>query len=204
MATNLAQALRLMLVTDDALVGGRDVLSLVVAAERGGATGVQLRLKQATASDLARIGRALLEQIRIPLIINDRLDVALAIGAQGVHLGPDDIPVSLARRIAPPGFIIGASVGTESELENGALADYWGVGPWAATGTKRDAGIALGAAGFARIAARAGTRPCVAIGGIQPDDVAAALAAGAAGVAVVSGILGAEDIIAATRRYRAR
>jgi len=193
-----------MLVTDDALVRGRDVVSLVVAAERGGATGVQLRLKQATASDLARIGHALLEQIRIPLIINDRLDVALAIGAQGVHLGPDDVPVSLARRIAPPGFIIGASVGAESELEDGAVADYWGIGPWAHTGTKRGAGDALGAAGFARIAARAGTRPCVAIGGLQPADVPAALAAGATGVAVVSGILGSDDVTSATRRYRDR
>jgi thiamine-phosphate pyrophosphorylase len=191
-----------MLVTDDALLRGRDPVALVQAAEQGGITSVQLRLKRATAADLARIGRALLRAIGIPLIINDRMDVALAIGAHGVHLGPDDMPVAMARRIAPPGFIIGASVGLESELSNGVDADYWGIGPWSGTSTKDDAGAALGAAGFARIRAHAGTRPCVAIGGIQPDDVGPALAAGATGVAVVSGILAAEDITTATRRYR--
>ena len=192
-----------MLVTDDTLVAGRDLVTLIRAAEQGGITSVQLRLKQAAATELALLGRALLQAVRIPVIINDRLDVALAIGAQGVHLGPDDVPVALARGIAPPGFVVGASVGLESELENGAMADYWGIGPWRSTATKRDAGTALGADGFTRIVAHAGLRPCIAIGGIQPDDVAAAIGAGAAGVAVVSGILGAEDLAAAARRYRA-
>jgi thiamine-phosphate diphosphorylase len=192
-----------MLVTDDAVVGDRDLVALVRAAEQGGITSVQLRLKAARADQLALIGRALLRAVSIPLIINDRLDVALAIGAHGVHLGPDDVPVAVARRIAPPGFIIGASVGLERELENGATADYWGVGPWSSTGTKQDAGAALGGAGFARIASQAAGRPCVAIGGIRPEDVPAALAAGAVGVAVVSGILGCDDVLAAARRYRA-
>ena len=192
-----------MLVTDDTMLQGRDLVSLVQSAERGGITSVQLRLKHATAAELARLGRMLLQSVSIPVIVNDRVDVALAIGAHGVHLGPDDVPVALARRISPPGFIIGASVGLESELENGAMADYWGIGPWSATATKSDAGHALGATGFARIMARAGARPCIAIGGIQPDDVPAAIAVGAAGVAVVSGILGPEDPVAATRRYRA-
>jgi thiamine-phosphate pyrophosphorylase len=190
-----------MLVTDDAFLRGRDPVALIQAAAQGGITSVQLRLKRATAADLAQIGRALLQAIGIPLIINDRMDVALAIGAHGVHLGPDDMPVPLARRIAPPGFIIGASVGLESELANGVDADYWGIGPWSVTSTKNAAGAALGAAGFARIRAHAGDRPCIAIGGIRPGDVAYALAAGAAGVAVVSGILGAEDTAAAARRY---
>ena len=192
-----------MLVTDDTLLGGRDLLALIRAAEQGGITSVQLRMKHVTAAELARLGRAVLQAVRIPVLVNDRVDVALAIGAHGVHLGPDDVPVAMARRIAPPGFIIGASVGLEAELENGALADYWGVGPWALTGTKRDAGSALGAAGFAHLRGYAGARPCVAIGGIRPDDVAPALAAGATGVAVVSGILGSDDVVAATRRYRA-
>jgi len=190
-----------MLVTDDALLDGRDLVALVRAAEQGGITSVQLRLKRSTAADLAHLGRALLLTVGIPLIINDRIDVALAIGAHGVHLGPDDVPVALARRIAPPGFVIGASVGLETELENGSMADYWGIGPWSQTTTKRGAGQALGATGFQYIAAHAGTRPCIAIGGIQPENVAAALAAGAAGVAIVSGILGAYDVTAAARRY---
>jgi len=164
---------------------------------------VQLRLKLATAAELARLGRAVLQAVRIPVIVNDRVDVAIAIGAHGVHLGPDDMPVALARRIAPPGFLIGASVGLDTELENGAMADYWGIGPWSRTTSKPDAGRALGAPGFRHIAARAGARPCIAIGGIQPDDVPPALAAGAAGVAVVSGILDKDDVAAASRRYRA-
>ena len=192
-----------MLVTDDALLRGRDLVAVVRAAEQGGITSVQLRLKRATAAELARLGRSLLQSVRIPVFVNDRVDVAIAIGAHGVHLGPDDMPVAMARRIAPPGFIIGASVGLESELGNGADADYWGIGPWAGTRTKRDAGVPLGASGFTRFKARAGLRPCVAIGGVRPEDVAATLAVGASGVAVVSGILAAEDIAAATLRYRA-
>jgi thiamine-phosphate diphosphorylase len=109
--------------------------------------------------------------------------------------------VVLARRVAPPGFWIGASVGGEGELAGGAGADYWGVGPWRASPTKADAGVALGAAGFAALAARSGGVPCVAIGGIRPEDVAGVLAAGGAGVAVVSGILGAGELEAAARRY---
>lgn len=190
-----------MLVTDDALLGDRDLLTLVRAAEQGGVTSVQLRLKLATAAALAEAGRALLGAVGIPVIVNDRADVALAIGAHGVHLGPDDVPVAMVRRIAPPCFIVGASVGMDSELENGSAADYWGVGPWAVTGTKLDAGAPLGTEGFRRIADRSGNRPCIAIGGIRPQDVAGALAAGAAGVAVVSGILAASDVAAAAWRY---
>lgn len=192
-----------MLVTDDALVMGRDLVALVRAAEQGGITSVQLRLKSASAAELAELGRSLLQSVHIPLFMNDRVDVALAIGAQGVHLGPDDMPVAVARRISPAGFVIGASVGVEDELVNGSEADYWGVGPWAATATKHYAGAALGPAGFARIVAQAGGRPCIAIGGLRPGDTAAAIAAGAAGVAVVSGILGAGDVASAARRYRA-
>jgi thiamine-phosphate pyrophosphorylase len=192
-----------MLVTDDAFLRGRDLVALARAAELGGVTSVQLRLKAAPAAELAALGRALLGAVSIPVIINDRVDVALAIGAHGVHLGPEDVPVAMARRLAPPGFIVGASVGLEGELGNGEQADYWGVGPWSVTGTKQDAGVALGVEGFSRIHARAGGRPCVAIGGIQPGDVPGAVAAGAAGVAVVSGILGADDVAAAARRYRA-
>jgi thiamine-phosphate pyrophosphorylase len=191
-----------MLVTDDALVRGRDLVTLARAAELGGVTSVQLRLKAASAAELASLGRALLRALGIPVIINDRLDVALAIGAHGVHLGPDDVPVAMARQLAPPGFIIGASVGLEGESGNGELADYWGVGPWSVTDTKPDAGAALGAQGFARIHALAGERPCIAIGGIRPEDVPAAIAAGAAGVAIVSRLLGAGDMVAAARRYR--
>jgi len=201
MRDNLASVLKLLLVTDDDLLAGRDLVGVVRDAVAGGATAVQLRLKRATARELATAGRALMAAVEVPVFLNDRLDVALAIGAAGVHLGPDDVPVARARELAPPGFLIGASVGLASEIPNGEAADYWGIGPWRTTGTKRDAGAALGAAGFAALHARAGGRPCIAIGGVRAEDVPAILEAGADGVAVVSGILAAPDLAEATRRY---
>lgn len=188
MASNLAGLLRLLAVTDDRLLAGRDLVEACLAAERGGATMIQLRLKEAGAAELAQLARTLLDRLSVPLVINDRADVALAVGAAGVHLGPDDVPAALVRRISPPEFLIGVSVGLEQEIPNGQAADYWGVGPYRTTGTKADAGEALGEAGLRRIIAAAGPRPCVAIGGVQPEDVSGVLAVGAAGVAVVSGV----------------
>jgi thiamine-phosphate pyrophosphorylase len=201
MADNVAAVVRLMLVTDDRLVAGRDLVELARAAERGGATSVQLRLKQLSARELAAAARALVRALRVPVLVNDRPDVALAAGAAGVHLGPDDMPVPLVRRVVPPGFIVGASAGSPSEAAAATGADYWGVGPWRATGTKSDAGEALGAEGFRRIASLGEGKPRIAIGGVRPEDVGAVLAAGGVGVAVVSGILGADDVEAAARRY---
>jgi thiamine-phosphate pyrophosphorylase len=203
MPRNLASVLRLVLVTDDALVGGRDLVSQCLAAERGGVSAVQLRLKRANALELASAARALLTALAVPLFVNDRLDVALAVGAAGVHLGADDLPVPLARRLVPDGFMVGASVGSGAEAARGALADYWGIGPLRDSVTKADAGAALGLDGFATLCrlAPAGV-PCVAIGGVQPDDVAPVIAAGGVGVAVVRGILAAEDVEAAARSYK--
>lgn len=190
-----------MLVTDDRLVRGRDLVALARAAERGGVSSLQLRLKQAAPRELAELVRALVRSLRIPVLVNDRPDVAIAAGAGGVHLGPDDLPVPLARRIAPAGFLIGASVGGEAEAAAAAAADYWGIGPWRVTATKDDAGAALGPEGFARLRRLAGARPCIAIGGVSPDDVAGVLSAGGQGVAVASGILGANAVERAARRY---
>lgn len=190
-----------MLVTDDRLLAGRDPVALARAAERGGVTSVQLRLKHASAREQAALARALVRALAVPVLVNDRPDVALAAGAAGVHLGPDDVPVALVRRVAPAGFIIGASAGTADEAAAAAGADYWGVGPWRTTGTKGDAGAALGAEGFRRIVALAPGTPCIAIGGVRPEDAGLVLAAGGAGVAVVSGILGEEDVEEAARRY---
>jgi thiamine-phosphate diphosphorylase len=203
MVTNLARHLRLMLVTDDRLLDGRDVRAVATAAVRGGATCVQLRLKHATAADLLRLARQLRDAVSVPVLVNDRSDVAAAAGC-GVHLGPDDLPVMLARRIMAPGLPIGASVGLPEEAAAAEEADYWGVGPWRVTGTKADAGAALGPDGFRRIVALAHGKPCIAIGGVRPEDVPAVLAAGGTGVAVVSGILAESDIEAAARRYAER
>jgi thiamine-phosphate pyrophosphorylase len=198
---NLARVLRLMLVTDDRLLAGRDLVEVCRAAERGGVTAVQLRLKNAAPIELVEQLRRLKAVVRVPVLVNDRLDVALAGGADGVHLGPDDVPVPLARKLAPPGFLIGASVGTEAEIPNGEQADYWGVGPYKATGTKSDAGGALGVAGVDRMIQFAAGKPCVVIGGVAPPDAPGILASGAAGIAVVSGILGEADIEVAARSY---
>lgn len=190
-----------MLVTDDRLLAGRDLIALARAAESGGATSVQLRLKEATAREQVLLARALVAALRIPVLVNDRPDIAFAAGAAGVHLGPDDLPVHLARAIAPPGFVVGASVGSDAEAAAAAGADYWGIGPWRVTTTKADAGAGLGADGFARLVRLSAGRPCIAIGGVRPDDVPAVRSAGGAGVAVVSGILTSTDIQTATLAY---
>ncbi|MEP6591863.1 MAG: thiamine phosphate synthase, partial [Gemmatimonadota bacterium] len=202
MRENLAHALRLLLVTDDIALAGRDPVTTCLAAEAGGVTAVQLRLKRAGDQELASLARELLRRLSVPLFLNDRIDVALAVGAAGVHLGPDDLSPALARRIAPAGFVIGASVGSAAEVARGAAADYWGIGPLHDTATKADAGVALGWEGATALRRLGGERPCVIIGAVTPDDVPLATAAGFAGVAVVTGILGARDVGEAASRYR--
>jgi thiamine-phosphate pyrophosphorylase len=189
-----------MLVTDDRLVAGYDLVALARAAEAGGVTSVQLRLKTAPAREQVALARALVAALRVPVLVNDRPDIALAAGAAGVHLGVDDLPVALARAIAPPGFVIGASVGSDAEAAVAVDADYWGIGPWRVTTTKADAGTGLGADGFGRLAQLAGGKPCLAIGAVRPDDVPFVHRAGGAGVGVVSGILGNSDSSEATTR----
>ena len=190
-----------MLVTDDALLAGRDVVEVAQAAERGGVTAVQLRLKRATARELVEAARRLVEAVRVPVLVNDRPDVALAAGGAGVHLGPDDLAVGQARRILPPGFIVGASAGTAAEALAAGEADYWGVGPWRVSGTKPDAGEPLGPEGFRRIVAIAAGKPCIAIGGVRPDDVGVVRGVGGVGVGVVSGILAVGNVEEAARTY---
>src|SRR5262245_9644562 len=162
MAPNVAALVRLMLVTDDRLLAGHDLVAVARAAEAGGITSLQLRLKQASAREQVTLARALVAALRIPVLVNDRPDIAIAAGAAGVHLGPDDLPVSLTRAIVPPGFVIGASVGSAAEAAAAAGADYWGIGPWRVTTTKADAGAGLGPEGFMRLAALGGGRPCLA------------------------------------------
>jgi thiamine-phosphate pyrophosphorylase len=193
-----------MLVTDDRLVAGRDLVALARSAERGGVTAFQLRLKTAGPRELVELARTLIAALSIPVLINDRPDVALAAGAAGVHLGPDDLPVSLARKISPPGFVVGASVGSEVEAATAGLADYWGIGPWRETSTKGDAGAGLGREGFARLVRLAAERPCMAIGSVAPADVPVVLSAGGAGVAVAAGILSADNVEEAARSYGLR
>ena len=190
-----------MLVTDDRFLPEARLMCAVEAAVQGGVTSVQLRLKTVCPRQLLVIARTMVFHLAVPVIVNDRPDVARAARAAGVHLGPDDLSPAHARSAWADAPLIGASVGTMGEVGRGAAADYWGVGPWRVTDTKQDAGAAIGADGFRRIVAQAAGKPCIAIGGIQPGDVRTVLDAGGAGVAVVSGILSAPDITAAARAF---
>jgi thiamine-phosphate pyrophosphorylase len=199
---------RLYLVTDATLSRGRALAEVVRQAVAGGVTVVQLREKQAsTRAFVARAEElaALLAPSRVPLIINDRIDVALAVGAAGVHLGQDDMPAAKARRLLGDDQVLGVSVSTPEEATRAEAdgADYLAVSPLYATPTKRDAPTPVGLAGLAAI--RAATRlPLVAIGGLDADNLTPVLARGADGIAVVSAIMAADDPGAATRLLRER
>jgi thiamine-phosphate pyrophosphorylase len=197
--TPLPDALALIAITDTRL----DLVARARAAVRGGATMIQLRLKDADPRTLTEIGRALVTALDVPVIVNDRADVALACGAAGAHLGADDVPVAALRPVVPPGFILGASAGTDAELDAATGADYVGIGAVYTTGSKADAGTAIGVAEFTRLAARARERgiPAVAVGGITAGTAGALRSAGAVGVAVISAIFGARDPETAARAF---
>ena len=185
-------SLRLIAITDDVRDGVDGLVRRAEAAVRGGATMIQLRLKEIDPRDLLMVARALVTSLPVPVIVNDRADVALAAGASGVHVGIDDIPASALRRIVPPGFIIGASVGTDAEVPGAVGADYVGIGPIFPTVSRGEAGDAMGIAEFARLAMCAAL-PAVAIGGIDASNVRQVLDAGANGVAVIRAIFAAPD-----------
>jgi thiamine-phosphate diphosphorylase len=193
--------LRLIAITDDIRDGEAGLIARAAAAAHGGATCIQLRLKDVSARDLVGVARELVRAVGVPVVVNDRADVAIAAGAAGVHLGVDDVPAAAIRRIAPDGFIIGVSVGNDAEVENSAGADYAGIGPFFATASKGNAGKPLGPEEFARLAA-AGGLPAVAVGGVIAGNAAIPVAAGAAGIAVIAGVFGSSDPESAARRLR--
>jgi thiamine-phosphate diphosphorylase len=192
---------RLIAITDDMHDGVEGLLLRAAAVVRGGATMVQLRLKHANARTLLEVARALVRSLSVPIIVNDRADVALASGAAGVHLGIDDLPVRAVRSIAPPAFIIGASLGSDAEIDNARAADYVGIGSVYGTRSKHDAGIPIGLEGLSRLV-RLVDRPAVGIGGITADNAEAVIGAGAAGVAALSAVFGAEHPDHAARAIR--
>ncbi len=197
--------LSVYLVTDQALSGARGVVETVRQAIAAGATMVQLRDPAAKTRALVEEARALGRLLRpagIPFIVNDRVDVALAAGADGAHLGQSDMSVSDARALIGPGPLLGLSITSIADLGASDLTqvDYLGVGPVFATATKADAAPAMGLAGLAAVRA-ACDLPIVAIGGISADNATAVIAAGADGVAVVSAICAAPDAADATRRF---
>lgn len=191
------QALRLYLVTDSALSRGRSLDEVVTAAVQGGVSCVQLREKHLNTRDfvtLAQSLKAVLSPLRIPLVINDRIDVALACHADGVHLGQSDMPVEDARRLLPKEVFIGWSVETPHDVTRASNlpVDYLGVSPVFATPTKTDTSAPWGLDGLRQIR-QSTPLPLVAIGGIHEANALQVLQAGADGLAVVSAICSADD-----------
>jgi thiamine-phosphate pyrophosphorylase len=198
---------RLYAITDERISRGRSHLQVAEAVLRGGADVLQLRDKEAGGAKLYRVAlqlRKLTREAKIPLIVNDRLDIALAVDADGVHVGPDDLPASVARKILGPGKILGVSTETVEEalLAEREGADYLGVGPvFEARRTKGDAGEPVGLERIAQIRRRC-RLPIVAIGGINEENARQVREAGADAAAVISAIVAAGDVEQATRRLK--
>ncbi len=197
------QAFRLVVITDREAAGPRGVEDVVAAALRGGSRCIQLREKRLGAGEtlpLAQRLRTLTRAAGALLIVNDRVDLALASEADGVHLGPDDLPVGAVRGMVPPGFLVGYST-DDPDLARRAVeegADYLGCGTVWPTGSKPDAGGAIGPEGLARVAGAVSV-PVVAIGGITPDRARLLRGTGAAGVAVIRSVMAAPDPEATVR-----
>jgi thiamine-phosphate pyrophosphorylase len=208
MTARQAFDLSLYLIADPAIAGEDRLPAIVAAAAAGGVTLVQLRAKQlSTRSFLSLAGalKAVLDPLGVPLIVNDRLDIALAIGAAGLHVGQDDLPAAEARRFLGPAAIVGVTARTvaEAQAADPAVADYLGTGPIRATATKSDTAPPKGVEGF-RAVRREMPFPVVAIGGIDAGLAGPLIAAGADGVAVAAAICAATDPRAAAADIAAR
>ena len=197
------EQLRLYLVTDRDAAKGRDMVGVVRQAVKGGVTMVQLREKAACTRDFVELGQRLTEVLRplgVPLLVNDRIDVALAIGADGVHIGQSDMPYKMARQILGSGKIIGLSVESLDDVRsaNALDVDYVGVSPVFSTPTKTDTKRPFGLDGL-RKAVELSVHPVVGIGGMNVQTAAPVMCCGADGIAVVSAIIGAENPERASR-----
>ena len=197
------ESLTLVAITDAVSGGTDEIVQRALACVRGGATMVQLRLKDADARTQVEVARALIAALpaSVPLIVNDRADLAIAAGAAGVHVGPEDLPAAAVRRIVGPDRIVGVSVGSDAEALQATDADYVGVGPVYATASKDDAGSAIGLVELERLVRRC-ARLAVGIGGIDATNAAAVIAAGARGVAVIRALFSASDPETAARSLR--
>ncbi|PDS81081.1 thiamine phosphate synthase [Rhizobium sp. L43] len=199
--------LSLYLVLDPDLCAGIGMVETARLAVAGGATMVQLRDKQAGTAAMITTGRALKQALvgtGVLLIVNDDVEAAITVGADGLHIGQEDMDARTARAMIGPEMILGLSVETEAlaAAVDPGLVDYTGVGPVFATPTKADHKQPIGFDGLARLV-KASPVPSVAIGGLKADHVAQVFAAGAKGLAVVSAIAGTPDPGAATRRIAA-
>jgi thiamine-phosphate pyrophosphorylase len=203
--------LRLNAIVDPERGGGQNLANLAIRCARGGATLVQLRDKHSETRKMVEEARAIkqvLAPLAVPLVINDRLDVAMAAGADGVHLGQDDMAVEDARRLLGPKAIIGLSIKSVGEAEAARLdlINYVGTGGVYATSSKQQKNAPIGPDGLARILAtlrqRAPDMPVCGIAGIDASNAAEVIAAGADGIAVISALSLAPDPEAAARELR--
>ncbi len=199
--------LRLIVITDARLAQPRSIDAVVAAALEAGAPAIQLRDKQADARQLFEQAvrlRALTARFQALLFVNDRLDVALAAGADGVHIGPDDLPLAAARRAVPRPFLIGTSTDdpVAARRAQEAGADYIGCGAVFATTSKAVGDEQIGPAGLRRVV-QAVRIPVIGIGGVSEENVALVAAAGAAGTAVTKAVMAASDVAATVRRLLA-
>jgi thiamine-phosphate pyrophosphorylase len=197
----------LYVITDRPIARGLPHAEIARLVIDGGADVVQLRDKGLSCRDLFAAAceiREITREAGVLFIVNDRIDIALAAGADGVHLGQHDLPVRNARRIAPPGFIIGVSVGciADAVAAESAGAGYVALSPIFPTSSKEDAGPGHGIPVLRGICS-AVSIPVIAIGGISPRNVPQVIAAGAEGVAVISSVVGQEDIAGAARQMKA-
>jgi thiamine-phosphate pyrophosphorylase len=202
-----ADLLRLMVITDAALAAPRSIDEVVDLALAGGARTIQLRDKESSAASLLETARRILPMVRAAggiLIVNDRVDVAIASESDGVHLGPDDIPVAAVRAVVPRPFLIGYSADSPEEARRAEDdgADYIGCGSVWITSTKDVGSEAIGLARLDDVA-RSVTIPVIAIGGITVDRAAEVARTSARGVAVVGAIMRTADPTDATRRLLA-
>lgn len=196
----------LYVITDEGLSKGLKHAEIARMAIAGGADVIQLRDKRLSGKALTQCAleiRELTIKADVLFIVNDRLDVALAARADGVHLGQDDMPARLARPLCPPGFIIGVSAGALEEAIQAERdgADYVGLGPICHTNSKSDAGLACGFDVITKVKNAIST-PVVAIGGIGPENAKQAILAGADGIAVISAVVSQDDIALAARRLK--
>lgn len=200
------QDLNLYLVTDRPLSLGREMEWIVTQAVEGGVTMVQLREKDADTREfieLAQRLKAVLAPLGVPLLINDRVDVALAVDADGVHIGQSDMPYEMARRLLGPDKIIGLSVENMDDVRraNELDVDYIGISPVYSTTTKTDTAAPFGLEGL-REAVRLSVHPTVAIGGMNARTAADVMACGTDGIAVVSAIVSADSPLEAARNLK--
>jgi len=194
----------LYLVTDRGILKGRDIFKAVEDAILGGVTLVQLREKDISSLDFYNIAlkmKKLTSSYNIPLIINDRLDIALAVDADGLHIGQEDLPLEVARKLLGPGKILGYSVSNVEEAVRGQAggADYLGAGAVYPTGSKADAGTPIGIEGLKEIK-KSVLIPVVGIGGISVNNIEEVKNSGVDGISLISAILGSEDIQGTSRK----